>query len=330
MAAAIVIGLAVAKRHELLRGALVAGAGIAGYQLRIGGLHVDRGEAVIAGLSVARASQPLLRAKRITLHYSLRDLFPGSRHRFGLVDVEAAGVKLTLTRFRDGSFDIALPGTGPAPPGPQPVNGVPLRFHARVSDAQIVLREPTAFDASARTIRISGINGEAGIDSAAVTSYRIAGAFEERRRREPFTVRGRIDEPAGFATHRAKAARFPLRALSNYFAQSPDVVILRGGASNFDAVVYALGLEAGVPPSYHVTLKLDVHDARLAFRALAIPIEDINARLNIVDNAFFVTGARATLAKIPLQIRGGIFDLSGALTGAAQLRLAVWGSGSLR
>ncbi|HEY6486956.1 MAG TPA: translocation/assembly module TamB domain-containing protein [Candidatus Cybelea sp.] len=329
VAAAIIVGLAVAKRHELLRGALVAGAGIAGYQLRIGGLHIDRDEAVIAGLSVARATQPLLRAKRITLRYSLRDLFPGSRHRFGLTDVEAVGVKLTLTRFRDGSFDIALPGAGAPPPGPQRVNPVPLHFHARVSDAQVVLREPTAFDESARSIRISGINAEASIDSAAVTSYRVAGAFEERRRHEPFTVRGRIDVPAGFATHHAKAARFPLRALSNYFAQSPDVVILRGGASNFDAVVYALGLEAGVPPAYHVSLKLDVQNARLVFKALAIPIEGINARLNVVDNAFFVTGGRATLAKIPLQIRGGIFDLNGALTGAAQLRLAVWGSGNL-
>ncbi len=328
LAAAIVLGLAVAKRHELLRGALVAGAGLAGYQLRIGGLHVDRDEAVIAGLSVARASQPLLRAKRIAVRYSLRDLFPGSRHRFGLVDVDAAGIKLTLTRFRNGSFDIALPGAGPPPAGPQPVNAVPLRFHARVRDVQVELREPTAFDQSARTIRINGINGEASVDSAAVTSYRLAGAFEERRR-EPFTLRGRIDMPAGFATHHAKAARFPLRALSNFFAQSPDVRILHGGASNFDAVVYALGLEAGVPPSYHVSLTLDVQDARLAFSALALPIDGINARLNVVDNAFFVTGARATLAKIPLQIRGGIFDLNGALTGAAQLRLAVWGSGSL-
>ncbi|MGB6521312.1 MAG: hypothetical protein WBE83_06045, partial [Candidatus Cybelea sp.] len=172
LAAAIVLGLAVAKRHELLRGALVAGAGLAGYQLRIGGLHVDRDEAVIAGLSVARASQPLLRAKRIAVRYSLRDLFPGSRHRFGLVDVDAAGIKLTLTRFRNGSFDIALPGAGPPPAGPQPVNAVPLRFHARVRDVQVELREPTAFDQSARTIRINGINGEASVDSAAVTSYR--------------------------------------------------------------------------------------------------------------------------------------------------------------
>ena len=265
---------------------------------------------------------------RIALRYSLRDLFPGSRHRFGLVNVDAAGIKLTLTRFRDGSFDIALPGVGPPPPGPQPINAVPLRFHARVRDVQIELREPTAFDESARTIRIEGINGEASVDSAAVTSYRVAGAFEERRR-EPFTVRGRIDVSAGFATHHAKAARFPLRALSNFFAQSPDVRILHGGASNFDAVAYALGVEPGVPPSYHVSLRLDVQDARLAFSALALPIDGINARLNVVNNAFFVTGARATLAKIPLQIRGGIFDLNGALTGAAQLRLAVWGTGSL-
>lgn len=328
LAVAILIGLGVAKRHELLRGVLMAGAGVAGYQVQIGSLHIDSDRAAISGLAIDRASLPLLRARRIVVRYSLRDLFPGSKHRFGLLDVDAAGIKLTLTRLSDGSFDIPIPGAIPRTP-PQSPNSVPLRFRVRLRDSQIELREPTAFDESARAIQIAGVNGEASIDSAALTTYRVAGAFEEHRR-EPFTVRGRIDLAAGFATHHAKASRFPLRALANYFAQSRDVRVLHGGASNFDAVVYALGIEPGVPASYHVSLKLDIAQARLAFSVLALPIDQINARINVVDNAFFVTGARATLAKIPLQIRGGIFDLTGALTGAPQLRLAVWGSGDLR
>ena len=196
---------------------------------------------MIAGLSVARASQPLLRAKRIAVRYSLRDLLPGSRHRFGLVDVDAAGIKLTLTRFRNGSFDIALPGAGPPPAGPQPVNAVPLRFHARVRDVQVELREPTAFDESARTIRIDGINGEASVDSAAVTQLSPC----RRLRRAP----ARAVHPVGdesicrpvspcITPRRLGSRCAPSRTISR---RRPDVRILHGGASNFDAVVYALG-----------------------------------------------------------------------------------------
>ena len=87
------------------------------------------------------------------------------------------------------------------------------------------------------------ISVDANIDTSAVTQYRVGGAFEERRD-EPFTVVGKIDAIAGFAIHHAKAARFPVRALANYFAQSPVVRILHGGARNFDAVLYALGRPA--------------------------------------------------------------------------------------
>lgn len=237
------------------------------------------------------------------------------------------GIRLTLTRFRDGSFNLSFPGAAPAS-GPQRVNPVPLRFHARIADAQIDLREPTAFDQSARDVRIERIEADGDVDTAETTRYRISGAFEERKA-EPFLVRGKIDAVAGFAMHRATAARFPLRALANYFAQSPDVRILRGEARDFDATIYALGVQPDVAPSYHVSLRLDVADGRLALTTLALPIDHINARLRVVDDTFFVDGAGASLAKIPLAIRGGIFDLTGRLTGGAKLRLAVWGSGDL-
>ena len=246
LAAAIVLGLAVAKRHELLRGALVAGAGLAGYQLRIGGLHVDRDEAVIAGLSVARASQPLLarEAHRGAL-LPARSLSgqPASlrtrRRRRGRHQANAYSISRRQLRYR-----VAGRAGAAGRPATRSMRCRCAFMRAYATRKSSCGSRRLSTKARARYAS-DGINGEASVDSAAVTSYRLAGAFEERRR-EPFTVRGRIDMPAGFATHHAKAARFPLRALSNYFAQSPDVRILHGGASNFDAVVYALGLEAGV------------------------------------------------------------------------------------
>ena len=329
LAAAIVVGLVAASRHELLSVAIRAGAALAGYDVRIVQIHIGSDGATLREVRVERGSEPLLQAQRITIGYSLRDLLPGSRHRFGLTDVEVSGVKLTLTRSRDGSFNIPLPGaSAPSVPSAPRINSVPLRFRVRVRGGWIELREPSAYDESARSVQVHRISVDANIDTSAVTQYRVGGAFEERRD-EPFTVVGKIDAIAGFAIHHAKAARFPVRALANYFAQSPVVRILHGGARNFDAVLYALGVQPNVAPSYHVSLRLDIDGGRLALNVLSLPIENVAGTLHVVDNAFFISGARATLAGIPLHIQGGVYDLTGAVTGGPRLRLGVSGTGDL-
>lgn len=110
VAAMVALILVVARRHALLHFAVQEGAGLAGgYAVRIGTMHVASDGLELLNVSAARGGEPVLAARRILVHYSLRDLFPGSRHRFGLVGVDVAGVKLTLTRLRDGSFNLNLP-----------------------------------------------------------------------------------------------------------------------------------------------------------------------------------------------------------------------------
>jgi hypothetical protein len=328
LAAAIVLGLLVANRHTLLRLSIQEGARLAsGYAIDIGDVHVAHNGAVLSDVRVSRAGQPLLVAERIAIGYSLRDLLPGSRHRFGLESVDVAGVKLTLTRFADGNFSLNFP-QGRAAPGPSRINPVPWRLHARLRDAQLELREPAAYDSSAKDLLIRAISGDADVDTATVTHYRVRGAFEQRPD-APFTIAGRVDAIRGYAIHHAHATYFPLRGLANYFADTPQVRILQATAGNFDARLYALGVVPNVSPSYHVSLGLDVTDGRLALLAVAAPIERIHARLEVIDNAFFVRGARAMLAGIPLRIDGGAYDFTGALTGTAQLRLGVDGIGDL-
>jgi len=329
LAAAVVVGLVAVSRHELLRFAIRAGAAFAGYDVSFAQLEVGRDRATLRELRIERGSEPLLQADRVTIGYSLRDLLPGSRHRFGLTGVEVSGVKLTLSRSRNGAFNIPFPGaSAPSAPAPQRIDPVPIRLRLKVRDARIELREPSAYDESAVDVQIKRIGVDASIDTSAITQYRVGGAFEERRE-EPFTVAGKIDAIAGFAMHHAKAARFPVRALANYFAQTPDVRILHGGARNFDAVLYALDVQPNVAPSYHVSLRLDIGGGRLGLSVLSLPIENIGGTLHVVDNAFFISDARATLAGIPLNIRGGVYDLTGAVTGSPQLRLGVWGAGDL-
>lgn len=329
LAALALLSLVVARRHDLLRFALQTGAGIAGYTLRIADVRIGLSAAVFSGISAQRGNDPLLDAKRVTIRYSLRDLLPGSGHRYGLVGAEVDGAKLTLIRYKDGSFNLSLPSGGAAaPPAPQRINEVPIRCSLRVRDTQIDLREPAAYDASARELRVTGITVDAAVDTAGVTHYRASGAFQERRA-EPFTIAGRVDTRAGYAMHHAQAAYFPARALANYFADTAAVRILGGEGRNLDARMYALGVEPNVAPHYHVSLQLDVNGGRLALPALAAPVEGLNARLQVIDNAFFVREASANLAGLPLHIEGGAYDFTGALTGRAQLRLGVWGDGDL-
>jgi hypothetical protein len=324
LAAIVLFALAVARRHDLLRFALQEGAGLAsGYAVRIDQLHVGWGAAELSGILVERDAQPVFDARRIALRYSLRDLFPGSAHRFGLLAIEIDGAKLTLTRFKDGSFNLNLPRAA-APAGPQRANAVPLRFHVRVRDAKVYLREPAAYEPSARSFVTRSITVDAAIDTAGITTYRASGAFVARRA-EPFAAAGRIDALAGYAMHHVQAPYFPVRVLANYMADTPVVRILAGEGRNLDARAYSLGSE----PGYHVSLRLDVDGGRVAMQSLAAPVESVRARLEVVDNTFFVRDARGTLAGMPLQFTGGVYDFDGALTGRAQLRLGVWGRGDL-
>ncbi|HTU81297.1 MAG TPA: hypothetical protein VMF61_04155, partial [Candidatus Acidoferrales bacterium] len=331
-AAAVVIGLVIAGRHEVVRFAIQTGASLAsGYDVRIADQRIGPRQAALYGVHVSHAGQPLLDAARIDVRYSLRDLLPGSTHRFGLVAISIDSARLTVVKFRDGSYNFAVPSAGApaAPPAPVPVNSVPIRFTLRMHDAALVLREPNAYDVSAENVGVRDFDVDASIDTAGVTHYEAKGSFREDRD-EPFTIAGTIDAVRGYAMHRARARRFPLRALANYFADTPVVRILRGRARNFDARLYSLDVRPNVPASYHVSLQLDVEGGRMALSALDEPIDGIFGRLQVVDNVFFLHRIDATLAGIPLRVTGGIFDLTGALTGMAQLRLGVYGSGDLR
>jgi TamB, inner membrane protein subunit of TAM complex len=330
LAAAAVVGIVVAQRHELLRFGIQVLPRIAGYAVTADAVSIGGGSAVLQGVAVDRGSSPVLRARRIALRYSLRDLLPGSRHRFGLLGIEVSDATVTLTRYRDGSFNVSFPQGGPAPAAAPRVNPVPIAFSVRVRGLRLDLREPAAYDESARSVRIGDIDVDGKIDTAAVTEYRASGAFVTRRRSDPFTIAGRVDAVRGFADHRARARVFPLRALANYFADTAAVRILHGAARNFDAEIYALGVVPNVAPEYHVSLSLDMEGGRIALQSLAAPIESVRARLHLIDNTFYVRNATATLTGIPLRIEGGVYDLSGGLTGRQQLRVGVSGAGDLK
>ncbi len=118
VAIAIVALLVVAAGRGLLPAALRGAAALAGYNLQTTSFQMGEGRIALTGLRVDRDGKPLFRAARIALRYSLRDLLPGSAHRFGLTRVDASGIRITLTRLANGNFNVPLPTGNSAPTGP--------------------------------------------------------------------------------------------------------------------------------------------------------------------------------------------------------------------
>ena len=95
----------------------------------------------------------------------------------------------------------------------------------------------------------------------------------------------------------------------------------RGGARNFDARIYALDVSRTSRRSYHVEPAAR-HRRRARSRAGApAPVEASRPAASWSTTRSSCEHFDASLAGIPLHVTGGIYDFTGDLTGAAQLRL---------
>ncbi|MDQ2865552.1 MAG: translocation/assembly module TamB [Candidatus Eremiobacteraeota bacterium] len=280
------------------------------------GYHVAFAEARFASdhvallrVHVSKRGEPVLDAARIDIGYSLHDLLPGSKHRYGIASIAIDRPVLTLIRHKDGTYNVAWPqGGGPAA-APAPPNRVPLAMTVRIRDAQGDVRAPDALDPQSRSLKVRSVNLDARIDTDAVSRYAVTGTFIEHRD-EPFAIRGTVDTVRGYAMHHGYAAAVPLRSVANFFIDSNDARILAGTASNCDVRVFALDVQRYAPIRYHVSGRLDLSNGGLAIIGLARPLGDMTGRLQLIDEAFFATHLDGTLAGIPVGITGGIYDFA--------------------
>ena len=265
------------------------------------------GNALVArNVNVTNGGVPLLRASRIAIGYSLRDLLPGSRHRYGLRSIEVDGATITLTRQADGSYSLPLHGGGPAPP-PSPTqlpNRVPIAFTFRVRDSAIALRSPAAFDPQARAIDIRGITADGVVDTAAVTKYAVGGAFAQSHPL-PFTVKGRIDVARGYAMHHIAAAGIPLRPITDFFVNTRAFGINAGAARNVDLRVYELGSSG-----YHLSGHASIEDANIHVVGLSAPVEHLTGEVQYLDDDVFFTHLRGEAGGLPLDATGSVYDFA--------------------
>ncbi|MGD0969662.1 MAG: hypothetical protein ABR949_15425, partial [Candidatus Aquilonibacter sp.] len=281
---------------------------------------------ILRGVHATKNGDRLLDAAQIRIDYSLRDLLPGSRHRFGLRGITLDHPIITVARRADGSYDLAQGFAKSAAPAAAPlrVNPVPIAFDINVHAGSIALRNPTALDAQSRAIYVHNFELTGTINTADRTHYRLSGNFADGATAEPFAIVGASNVARGYAMHHVVAAAIPLRPIANFFINNRAAQILTGKATGVDMRLYALGVEADTPVDYHLSGHVAISDASLRLVGLAQPVTGVRGDIQLVDDEMFFQGLRASVAGIGLSATGGLFDFADP-----QFRMHIAAAGNL-
>lgn len=273
---------------------------------------------------VTRHGERVLTAKRIRISYNLRDLLPGSAHRFGLTAVAADGVHLTLVHHADGTYNIGMPAP-PGVAGPQiAYNPVPLAFSVNVRNASAVLIDKTRYYRSSGVQRVDDISVRAVIDTQTVTHYVASGALVDGGP-QPFRLTGTIDEVRGYAVHHFTARSVPIATIGNYFINSPAAHISGGSIRDMRARAWAFGFTPATSPAYQYAGGGRLTNGDLQVHALVSPIRHLAGNVVLFNGGFAAPRLTAEVGHIPIVAAGGIYDFA-----QPQFRLGVDGRADLR
>ena len=288
-------------------------------------VHIGDGHLILRGVHATKNGDPLFDAPQVEVDYSLRDLLPGSHHRYGLLGVRIDRPVFTLFRRADGSYDIALGFATPAvQQAPNRLNPVPIAFYLNVHDGSVALRDPAALDRQARAINMHGIELLGTINTATRTHYSLIGLFAGAKP-QPFSIKGTIDETRGWAMHHACAAEIPLRPLANFFINNRAAQILAGRATGIDLRYYGLrGADPNGPLDQHLGGQVRISGTALQLVGLAQPVRNVDGYVEMVDDQVFFRGLHAQVANIPLEATGAMFDFA-----APQFHIGVSAHGDL-
>jgi hypothetical protein len=288
-----------------------------GYSISSSDFRLGSNHGALVDVHITRGGEPVLDAHRIDVYYSLSDLLPGSKHRFGLTAIAIEHPQITIVHHQNGTYNVAVPGGVNKPSQPSRPNAVPLDFTVRIRDASVSLIDEYRFYKGSRRQRIDAITVDASINTAKQTSYLVQGQLEDGGP-QPFRMAGRVDYVSGFALHHVTVRAIPISTIGNYFINSAAAHILNGTVRNFDMQAWAFGA------SSHLSGGGRLVDGKMAVASLDAPIEHINGPIGVFDSGFAAQRMSATVGHIPIVFSGGIFDFSNP-----QFRLGVLGHGDL-
>ena len=324
---AMLLVILVLARHAVARFVVTQGLGLAtGYHFNIGEVRLQATHGAFLNTHISKKGEPVLDALRIDVYYNLRDLLPGSKHRFGFLGVAIDQPHLTIIHHQNGTYNTSQNfsiGGGAAPAQTQSI-ATPLDFYARIRHGSATLIDDYQFYKESRVQAVHNIDADLTSKSNDRTHYTVTASFVDTKD-EPLRAIGTVDYHRGYAIHHVTAAAVPIKAIGNYFINSPAARIVAGTAKNFDARIYALDVKPGAPIQYHTSGTLALGDGQLYINGLALPLDNIRGVLQITDSGLAARSLDATVAGLPLLVAGSIYDFSNP-----KFNLGLQGSGNLR
>ncbi len=290
-----------------------------GYNVGFERLQTGLSSAVATGTTVTnRAGEPVFDAARVELHYSLRDLLPGSRHRFGLTALDIERPKLVLIHHADGTYNVTLPAGSTAPSKP---DTTPIDVRARVRDGSVLLLDRFVEPGRERRARIVGLAVDALLAPHTHSYYNARFDLDDGRALHPVVGKATFESDRGFDAQRWTAASLPIGPLIDFALPSHAIDLVDGNLRDVDARIYTF-VDAAGGTHTHVSAQAWLERGKLYVAALTKPLRDAAGPIRVYDNGLTTTGIDGTLAGVPLHLAGGIYDLA-----APRVRFALNGRG---
>lgn len=287
----------------------IAGAAT-GTSVSFGGMQLHGRNATFTGVNISsHAGQEIAYIPRVYITYSLRDLLPGSKHRFGLSSIVVDHPQITIVHNRDGTYNIPKQKRGPAVSR----QAAPLNFTAKVIDGTLTMIDFTRVHPDAQHLYVDNVNVDAVVNSAARTHYVAAMNYREGSRLYPIHGKGAIDESTGFTLHHWTAARVPLPRLLNYGVNNANIDMLGGALEHLDLRYFG-----------KVAASAYMSGVKARLSGVSQPVRDGHGELDVYEGGLTTRGLYANVGTMPVRVTGGITDLAHPV-----FRLAVNANGDL-
>ncbi|HYZ16562.1 MAG TPA: hypothetical protein VE591_09185, partial [Candidatus Acidoferrum sp.] len=315
------VAAAVAARDLVVAYVLRGAVSMLGYQLDAARVRVTASSLDLLAPAIRnRAGEPVFDAARVDVRFSLRDLLPGSRHRFGLTAVDLEKPVLTLIHHADGSYNVALPGASGPPARP---DTTPIDVRLRVRDGVVALVDRFIVPNQERRESLTNLRVDAVLAPHDPAYYRIDADLQDGARRYPLAGRGRFDHARAFASQHWYAAALPIGPLIDFAMATHDANLVDGRLRDVDARIYGFMLPNGTTDT-HLGARAELIDGKLFVAKLGAAVGDAHGPLRVYDDGLTTTGIDATLAGVPLRLVGGVYGLA-----QPRVRFLLTGSGSL-
>ncbi|MBV8117104.1 MAG: hypothetical protein JOZ01_03960, partial [Candidatus Eremiobacteraeota bacterium] len=318
--AAFVVGVAFLAVfwQTVARAAVVGGlAWTTGLHLSAAHLEVHRDRLVARGVHIENgAHEPIADIEYLTLRYSVRDFFPGSARMFGLVGFDVENAHLIVTRHRDGTLNIPLKqqvASGPST--------TPYTFVGRLRNGRVDVYDFTQGSSPARHLLVSNIVADLDVATNARTRYRVGLDYVEDDRRYPLAGTGDVNVGSGVGLQRWQIARLPIARIVDVALDTPALRMTSGWLRDVDARVIGLP-GAGGSLVQHASATANLERAQIALGGLAKPLRDVHGPIAAYGDGLLLQDVRATLARVPIRVGGGIFGLD-----SPRAKISVAGTG---